>query len=268
MLTHWQRQPSYCHLSLPSNGGISSSDVEDTTAVPLPPQPATKGKQKKVGASSRKKHVKKSNSSLEEIPFGNTLIDRVVFYDTTIQLGTTQELERALTPEVTQEILWELCHMSFRFELLSLDALLADTLYHGQWGVTDAEAVRSRSEQLLRVFPLSGDVLGSFMIKEIPNRDLGLTSFDLEERNRHLVELGRLMCPWKGCPDSIKDASHLLIEAHVQALEEACTSFYCQSFFDNFGRAPIIPCRLPCRSLARPEPVSFADSVMSALPSS
>ncbi|EDQ99051.1 uncharacterized protein LACBIDRAFT_335398 [Laccaria bicolor S238N-H82] len=159
-------------------------------------------------------------------------------------------LERVLTPEVTQEILWELCHMSFQFELLSLDALLADTLYHGRWGVTDAEAARSRSEQLLRVFPLSGDVLGSFMINEIPNCDLGLTSFDLEEWNRHLVELGRLMCPWKGCPDSIKDASHLPIEAHVQALEEACTSFYCQSFFDNFGRAPIIPCRLPRRSLA------------------
>ena len=242
-------------------------DLEDTTSVPLPPQPATKGKQRKVGASSRKKRVKKSNSYLEDIPLGNTLIERVVFYDTTIQLGTAQELEQALTPEVTQEILWELCHMSFRFELLSLDYLLADTLYHGREGITQAAAARSRSEQLLRVFPMSGDVLGSFMISEIPNRDLGLTSFDLEERNRHLVALGRLMCPWKGCPDSIRDASHLPIEAHVQALEEACASFYCQSFFDNFGRAPIIPCRLPPRSLARPEPVTFADSVTSAQPS-
>ena len=157
--------------------------------------------------------------------------------------------------------------MSIRFELLSLDYLLVDTLYHGREGITQAAAARSRSEQLLRVFPMSGDVLGSFMISEIPNRDLGLTSFDLEERNRHLVALGRLMCPWKGCLDSIWDASHLPIEAHVQALEEACASFYCQSFFDNFGRAPIIPCRLPPRSLARPEPVTFADSVTSAQPS-
>ena len=35
-----------------------------------------------------------------------------------------------------------------------------------------------------------------------------------------------------------------------------------------FGRTPIIPCRLPTRSLARLEPVTFADSVTSAQPSS
>jgi hypothetical protein len=253
---------------LDAQGIDYSADLEDTTSVPLPPQPAPKGKQKKAGASSRKKHVKKSNSYLDDIPLGNTLIEQVVFYDTTIQLGTTQELEQALTPEVTQEILWELCHMSFRFELLSLDALLADTLYRGRGEITQAAAVTRRSEQVLSVFPMSGDVLGSFMINEIPNRDLGLTSFDLEERNRHLVALGRLMSPWKGCPDSIRDASHLPIEAHVQALEEACASFYCQSFLDNFSRAPVIPCRLPPRSLARPAPVTFADSVTSAQPSS
>ena len=243
-----------------------AADLVDDTSLPLPPQPVTKGKSRKVGPS-RKKHVKKSNSYLDEIPLQNTLIDRVVFYDTTIQLGTTQELEQALTPEVTQEILWELCHMNFRFELLSLDSVLADTLYHGQAGISEEAAARSRSEQFLRVFPMSGDVLGSFMINEIPNRDLGLTSFDLEERNRHLVALGKLMCPWKGCPDSIRDASRLPIEAHVQALEEACATFYCQSFFDIFGRAPIIPCCLPPRSLARPAPVTFADSVTSAQPS-
>ena len=191
----------------------------------------------------------------------------MVFYDTTIQLGTTQELEQALTPEVTQEILWELCHMNFRFELLSLDSVLADTLYHGQEGISEEAAARSRSGQFLRVFPMSGDVLGSFMINEIPNRDLGLTSFDLEECNRHLVALGKLMCPWKGCPDLIRDASRLLIEVHVQALEEVCATFYCQSFFNIFGRAPIIPCCLPPQSLARLAPVTFADSVTSTQPS-
>ena len=73
--------------------------------------------------------------------------------------------------------------MSFQFELLSLGALLADTLYHGRDGITQAVAVRPRSEQLLRVFPMSGYVLRSFMINKIPNRDLGLTLFDLEEHN-------------------------------------------------------------------------------------
>ena len=57
---------------------------------------------------------------------------------------------------------------------------------------------------------------------------------------------------WKGCPDLIMDASHLLMEAHFQVLEEACASFHCQSFFNNFSHTPIIPCHLPPHSLACP----------------
>ena len=119
----------------------------------------------------------------------------MVFYDTTIQLGTTQELEQALTPQVTQEVLWELCHMSFRFKLLSLDDVLADTLYHGWKGISEVAAVRSHSEQLPCVFSMLGDVLGSFMISEIPTHNLGLTLFDLEEHNQHLVAPRKLICP-------------------------------------------------------------------------
>lgn len=249
-----------------------AADLDESTSVLLPPQPASKGKQKKVGAlfcrkKAKKNAPKKSNSYLDDIPLGDTLINWVVFYDTTIQLGTPQELEDMLMPEVTQEILWELCHMNFQFELLSMDALLADTLYCGRRTFTQAEVVMSCTEQLLNVFPMLGEVVGSFMINKIPNRDLGLTSFDLVEHNRHLTALGILMGQWKGCLDVIKDASFLPIEGHVQVLEEACASFYCQSFFNNFGRMPIIPCRLPPRFLARPELVTFADSILSAQPS-
>ena len=63
--------------------------------------------------------------------------------------------------------------MNCRFELLSLDSVLADTLYHGREGISEEAVERSRSEQFLRLFPMSGDVLGSFMINEIPNHDLG-----------------------------------------------------------------------------------------------
>ena len=66
--------------------------------------------------------------------------------------------------------------MCFQFELLSLDYLLVDTLYHSWEGITQAAVARSCSEQLLRAFPMLGDVLGSFMISGVPNHDLGLTS--------------------------------------------------------------------------------------------
>ena len=103
----------------------------------------------------------------------------MVFYDTTIQLGVTQDPEQVLTPDVMQGILCELWPTSFQFELLSLVALLRDILHYGHEGLTQAAAESSSSEQLLRIFPMLENVRGSFMINKIPNHDFSLTSFDL-----------------------------------------------------------------------------------------
>ncbi|KIJ94669.1 hypothetical protein K443DRAFT_134671 [Laccaria amethystina LaAM-08-1] len=190
------------------------------TSTP-PPQPDGKGKQRAKGP----------------IPLKDGQVDRVVFYDTTIQLGTEEELENTLMLEIMKEILWELCHMS-------------------------------RIQEVLWVFPMSGEVVGPFMISKILNCDLGLMAPDLVERNRYLVALGHLMSSWKGCLDSITRASSGPLVTQVRRLEEACAVLYCQSFFDNFGCAPVIPCRLPSHSLARSQPVTFVDSVSSMRPPS
>ena len=242
-----------------------AAQLEPTTSTP-PPQPEGKGKQRAKGPV--KSRTKKANSYLDQIPLKEGQIDRVVFYDTTIQLGTEEELESALTPEVTKEVLWELCHMSFRFELVSLDAIAANAMYQAREKLSQAQAAAARIQEVLRVFPMSGDMVGPFMINEIPNRDLGLTASDLVERNRYLVALGHLMSSWKGCPASITNASSGPLVSQVHRLEEACAMFYCQTFFDHFGHAPVIPCRLPSRSLARSHPVTFADSVSSMHPPS
>jgi hypothetical protein len=247
-----------------------AAQIEPTTSAP-PPQPEGKGKQKAkhpVKAKQAPSRTKKANTYLDDIPLKDGQVDRVVFYDTTIQLGTLEELENALTPEVTKEILWELCHMSFRFELVSLDAIAANAMYQAREDLLQTEAASARIQDLLRVFPMSGDVVGPFMINEIPNRDLGLTAPDLVEQNRYLVALGHLMSSWKGCPDSIMNATSGPLTTQVCRREEACARFYCQTFFDNFGRAPVIPCRLPPQSLARSKPVTLADSVSSTQPPS
>jgi hypothetical protein len=249
----------------PESIDVAAQLDEPMTSIP-PPQPDGKGKQRAKGPV--KSRTKKSNPYLDQIPLKDGQVDRVVFYDTTIQLGTEEELENALTPEITKEILWELCHMSFRFELVSLDAIAANAMYQAREESTRENAAAARIQEVLRVFPMSGEVVGPFMISEIPNRDLGLTALDLVERNRYLVALGHLMSSWKGCPDSITRASSGSLVTQVRRLEEACAVFYCQSFFDNFGRAPVIPCRLPSRSLARSQPVTFADSVSSMRPAS
>jgi len=66
-----------------------------STLLPAPQQDG-KGKQKGKGAVKGKQalaHAKKSNTYLDEIPLRDTQIDRVVFYDTTIQLRMLAELE-------------------------------------------------------------------------------------------------------------------------------------------------------------------------------
>ena len=189
--------------------------------------------------------TKKLNTYLDEIPLRDAQIDRVVFYDTTIQLGMFAELEEALSPDISQEILWELCHMSFCFKLLSLNGVATNMMYHAHGKIMQAEASVAHIQEVLHVFPMSGKVVGSFMINEIPNHDLGLTSPDLVERNCHWTALRHLMCSWKGCLDFIKNATYGPLVTQVQLLEEACAKFYCQSFFDNFGCAPVIPCHLP-----------------------
>ena len=201
---------------------------------------------------------------LDEIPLREAQIDRVVFYDTSIQLRMLDELEEALSSEISQEILWELCHMSFCFKLVSLDAIAANAMYHAHGKLTQAKASAARIQEVLQVFLMSGNVVGSFMINEIPNHNLGLTSPDLVEQNHHLTALAHLMSSWKGCPDSIKSVTYGPLVTQVWHLEEACARFYCQSFFDNFGWAPVIPCCLPSQSLARSKPVTFADSVSTA----
>ena len=171
-------------------------------------------------------------------------------------------------PDVTKEILWELCHMSFRFELVSLDAIAANAMYQARENLSQAQVAAARIQEVLHVFPMSGDVVGPFMINEIPNCDLGLTAPELVERNRYLAALGHLMSSWKGCPASITNASSGPLVTQVCRLGEACAVFYCQTFFDHFGHAPVIPCRLPSRSLAHSHPVTFTDSVSSMHPPS
>ena len=128
---------------------------------------------------------------------------------------------------------------------MSLDAIAANAMYQACENLSQAQAAAARIQEVLRVVPMSGDVVGPFMINEIPNHDLGLTAPELEEQNCYLAVLGHLMSSWKGCLASITNASSGPLVTQVHRLEEACAVFYCQTFFDHFGRAPVIPCHLP-----------------------
>ena len=151
---------------------------------------------------------------------------------------------------------------------MSLNAIAANAMYQAREKLLQAQAAAACIQEVLCVFPMSSDVVGPFMINEILNRDLGLTVPELVEWNCYLAVLGHLMSLWKGCPACITNASLGPLVTQVRCLEEACAVFYCQTFFDHFGHAPVIPCCLPSRSLACSHPVTFMDSVSSMHPPS
>jgi hypothetical protein len=109
---------------------------------------------------------------------------------------------------------------------------------------------------LRRVFPArDGDELGEIFVTEIPIVDKGLVSYHWSNRHAYLLALRELMLSWHKCPETIVNADIARVELPSRMLERLLVKFYCESFFDTFGRAPIVPCRLPHRARIREVPV-------------
>lgn len=155
-----------------------------------------------------------------------------------------------------RRVLWELSEMNWRYELLALDRVAA----RDEWCKTDADIDRKCLVE--RVFR--------------PDRCVAVTcwradeSFILHSNNLYRVgtmaHLRELMLSWPACPASIS-AGLLEVESpdvlpssitelnlvmceklaapRILQLERDIRAFYCQSFFQFFGRPPILPLHIP-----------------------
>ena len=149
-----------------------------------------------------------------------------------------QKLSAGILPEVriAQEILWELYELNFHFELLALDrrahtGLLFDAI--------------SRQEMILACFP--GNEGGSMLVANTELACRGLAAENWKERTPYIIALKNVMKTWRGFSGvgaRWVDANSGS-EEEIIALEVVIAKFYTQSFFDFFGRAAIVPRRLP-----------------------
>lgn len=219
--------------TLASTSSIASTQGQDSG------EGNDKGKKKRVARKV------KQNTFLATQPLLSHPPNSIFWHEKTIMLGSQEELEAQLTPTITGEILWELYELNFRFELLTLDRTVAPSMWGALGKRTAEEQMAQRDIAVRRVFPLDGFVISSYLVEKIPNRNLGLAADDWKERAAYIFTLSTLMQSWEGCPSSIKYAAEVMVEARVEALEGEVTKFYCQTFFDYFGRAPILPHRLP-----------------------
>jgi hypothetical protein len=178
--------------------------------------------------------------------FNNALSSTNVYWmDHTFQLGTSEELDAVLTPAFTSGVIWELYKTNFRFELLFLDRTLAPSLWPSEGDHSSIVASAQRDLEVRRVFASEGDEDKGYTLSRIPSRDGGLASPRWQECHQCFIALHHLMKSWEGCPSSLSDFTPTPTESSAQDLERLATQFYCQSFFDMFGRAPVCPHRLP-----------------------
>lgn len=150
-------------------------------------------------------------------------------------------LPGVLPPEnIVREILWELYELNFTFELLSLDARACINF--------DATNYSQRIERQAIISKCFARPVDTFKYIRIPSCNSGLAGADLEERIYHVLPLVRIMQSWKGDKPAIFSLSTQspseISQSHAKELEEAAAKYYCQQFFNYFGRAAQVPHRL------------------------
>jgi hypothetical protein len=155
-----------------------------------------------------------------------------------ILTGDAVKIQEALLPEVTTEILWDLFEHNFRFELLALDHVFNTN----QWNSSPDYLVRNNL--LCGVFfDDCGDAGGMYLVQGLPDRNYGLGADDWQGRRYFVETLRQVMLTWPGSEklpqDELSEDQDIFFGE-----EEAVAKFYCQSFYDKFRRAAVVPHRL------------------------
>lgn len=156
------------------------------------------------------------------------IVDSVFWRGKQLTQGDIAQLD----PVVIAEILWDLYEHNWRLELVSLDRVVMPAL----WWPGEAED----RDSLIRSLFHNND----YLVSQFPTSDQGLAALVWQDRAQYLKIFREIMSPWPGFPP---DAGHLKLTSpsEVAFVEKLLANFYCQTFFDFSGRAPITPHRLP-----------------------
>jgi hypothetical protein len=160
----------------------------------------------------------------------------------------------ALPPEnVVREILWELYELNFIHELQSLDRRACQNL-----NLSSAEQLFERQVEISQCFPTSSLFdrqiqisqcfpTSSFRHVSIPSKNRGLADDDFDIRFGFVTALVFVMNSWKGDKPAILAGDLFGLQLSPEGckeLEKVAANYYCQQFFNYFGRAAQVPHRL------------------------
>ena len=133
---------------------------------------------------------------------------------------------------VVCQILWELYELNFTYEFISLDHRACDNL-----DLMDNERLLERESSISKCF-----VIDTFKSAPLPIHNCGLAADDLRVRLPYLQEVVRVMMAWKGSKPTAFYRADLPLDDHqAKELEDTVAKYYCQQFYDYFGRAAQVP---------------------------
>ena len=151
------------------------------------------------------------------------------------------------TNHIVWGILWELYHLNFAYELLSLDRRACCDL-----DTSDDVQLMQRQAMILECFPVD-----PFLLRSLPDCNCGLATNEIKECLLFILPLICVMQSWKGDKPTIFSLAARSYQeipgSEAPELEEAATKYYCQQFFNYFGHAALVPHQLimPLINLAR-----------------
>lgn len=171
--------------------------------------------------------------------------EKLYYNDHVVQTTDYSSIRATLSTTVSAEIIWELCELNFRFELIALDRTIRPDLW-----VPENTAIRE--DEVQQIF--FGD---GILVDGIPMRNSGLAATLWRERIPFVTALRNVMKDWYA-HDPHSQRRHLWSrfipnnfcptgEQELEKLESELARLYCQTFFEKFARAPVCPRRIPVR---------------------
>ncbi|KAG2752741.1 hypothetical protein P692DRAFT_20871069 [Suillus brevipes Sb2] len=181
---------------------------------PTTPQPSSSSGQMPSGKTG------KSKAKLD-LFFGDEL--------SLLRHNTRESLPHCLI----QQIIYEICEQSFRYDLLELDEHLAG---HMQ---LDREAKKHHMELLRGIFPQHAL---SMWDKDFSTWNDGLNAESFQDALPYFENFRQVLIAWDGAPQDLKQPfTESMPEEEKWQRMKQCALFYVQSFYDNTGRPPVVP---------------------------
>jgi hypothetical protein len=208
--------------------------LDSSTILPIEPFFAT--------PEAKETKASKLRTAVKEL-FGDQLAARlrgppgvVYWHDTQLQCQDDKIVD--LDPDIIKQIIWELFEHNFRFELCSLDLAAAPSEY------VDHTSAVARQDAVRNIWEGCKLIIWD---DPFPRYDANFQGETINNRMGSLEKLQSLMKSWPDVPSAIADGSFYGVTDNEtqERLEYDIVLFYCQSFYDFFGRPPILPHRIP-----------------------